>query len=46
VKLNVLLCGEEAEFNKLGAEGWELVTATPRSDGAPSVVFYFKRPKR
>jgi hypothetical protein len=41
---------EEAEFNKLGGEGWELAATTgPRSStatGVAEVGFVFKRPKR
>ena len=41
-----LLCDEEAlpgeeQLNRLGAEGWELVT-TCRQGG--HIIFYFKRP--
>ena len=43
------LFGEELLLNKLGAEGWELVTAFPSTDGPGGSlisVYYFKRPKR
>ena len=39
----------EDEFNKLGAEGWELCAAappSPRPNALPVVTFVFKRPKR
>lgn len=33
----------EAELNKLGAEGWMLVSVHPQHRASP--VFYFRRPK-
>lgn len=35
------------ELNRLGAEGWELVTALPVSnpDGFSAVTYVFKRPR-
>lgn len=38
---------EEAEINKLGREGWELVSINNRvQDRRDVVAFYFKRPLR
>ena len=35
----------EEDFNKMGAEGWELVSATPKMGKNDSYTFgYFKRP--
>ena len=35
----------EYELNKLGEDGWELVTISFSSAGVPD-TFYFKRPKQ
>ena len=39
----VLINERIAEFNRLGSEGWELVTATASIDR--NNAYYFKRPK-
>ena len=39
----------ETEFDKLGAQGWELCASahpTPSTAAPPAVAFVFKRPKR
>jgi len=37
---------EESQINKLGAEGWELLSVVPsRGDVASPHVLFFKRPK-
>lgn len=38
--------GQTAELNKLGLEGWELVSVLPPREGAKAHPFYFKRTLR
>jgi hypothetical protein len=35
---------DEGLINKLGGEGWELVTVTFNDSGSPK-LYYFKRPR-
>lgn len=46
-KHQIILPREEPDLDKLGEEGWELVTVCERrQDSAPAVSFIFKRSKR